>query len=119
MKEQQVMQEVRCQWCGHPLDYAGRGRKPKYCSQSCRQRAYEQRHGHGGIGISESDLVLRGEKAQYLFDSLFELRCAAEDINTAVHEGAGNADLLVMTEELAALAREIESIRLSVEKSSE
>ena len=41
-----------CLWCGNPLEYNGRGRKPKYCSRSCRQRAYECRVS-GNIGLFE------------------------------------------------------------------
>jgi hypothetical protein len=31
-----------CGWCGGPLVVKGRGRIPKWCSASCRQRAWEQ-----------------------------------------------------------------------------
>ena len=84
---------------------------------------YEQRHEGRGVGISDSDIVLRGKKAQYLFDSLFfdslfELRCAAEDINTAAQEGATSSELAAMTGDLVSLARDIESIRLGVEQAN-
>lgn len=123
MEKERSTQEVRCQWCGNPVEYSGRGRKPKYCSRSCRQRAYEQRHEGRGVGISDSDIVMRGKKAQYLFDSLFfdslfELRCAAEDINTAAQEGATSSELAAMTGDLVSLARDIESIRLGVEQAN-
>jgi hypothetical protein len=32
----------RCGWCGGPIEYKARGRIPKWCSASCRQRAWEQ-----------------------------------------------------------------------------
>ena len=118
MEKERSTQEVRCQWCGNPVEYSGRGRKPKYCSRSCRQRAYEQRHEGRGVGISDSDIVLRGKKAQYLFDSLFELRFAAEGINTAAQEGATSSELAAMTGDLVSLARDIESIRLGVEQAN-
>ena len=42
-KPSSVDKEGCCSWCGKPVAYKGRGRKPKYCSRSCRQRAYEYR----------------------------------------------------------------------------
>ena len=34
----------RCEWCGWPVDRPKSvGRMPRYCRQSCRQRAYEAR----------------------------------------------------------------------------
>ncbi|WP_143341806.1 hypothetical protein [Corynebacterium dentalis] len=34
---------ARCAECGNPVHYEGRGRRPKYCSSSCRHRAWETR----------------------------------------------------------------------------
>lgn len=31
-----------CAWCGGPIEPKARGRIPKWCSASCRQRAWEQ-----------------------------------------------------------------------------
>ena len=36
-------QTLTCGWCGREFALAARGRTPKWCSQSCRQRAWEQR----------------------------------------------------------------------------
>lgn len=36
-------QTVTCGWCGTPFPVAATGRIPTWCSQSCRQRAWEQR----------------------------------------------------------------------------
>ena len=33
----------RCAYCGESLTWSGKGRKPKYCSASCRTMAYRQR----------------------------------------------------------------------------
>jgi endogenous inhibitor of DNA gyrase (YacG/DUF329 family) len=30
-----------CGWCGTWIEYRGTGRRPKFCSKSCRQRDYE------------------------------------------------------------------------------
>ena len=32
-----------CLECGTELTYTGRGRRPRYCSSSCRHRAWEDR----------------------------------------------------------------------------
>ena len=32
-----------CGWCGEPVPYSGKGRPPKYCSKSHRNRAWEIR----------------------------------------------------------------------------
>lgn len=32
-----------CAWCGVWIEYSGRGRRPTYCSKSCRNRAWEVR----------------------------------------------------------------------------
>ncbi len=35
-------QVLECGWCGGPIAVAARGRVPKWCSSSCRHRAWEQ-----------------------------------------------------------------------------
>ncbi len=37
--------ELLCRQCGLPVPTQKTGRPRKYCSQSCRQQAYEERHG--------------------------------------------------------------------------
>ncbi|MEU5736207.1 hypothetical protein ABZ797_46590 [Streptomyces antimycoticus] len=32
-----------CEWCGGPIKQPATGRQRRYCRQSCRQRAYEER----------------------------------------------------------------------------
>ena len=34
---------LRCRWCNSKIEIKPRGRVPEFCSQTCRQRAYEQR----------------------------------------------------------------------------
>jgi len=38
-----VMKLSRCGWCRQTFTPTGRGRKPRYCTRSHRQRAYEAR----------------------------------------------------------------------------
>lgn len=57
-----------------------------------------------GAGIS-------GNRLSTLRDGLFELRCAAEDVETAVSEGADAGEVGAMCRELVIKARELEHFR--------
>ncbi|AVM00760.1 hypothetical protein C6V83_11280 [Gordonia iterans] len=88
-----------------------RGRRRKYCKRSCRQRAYEQRTLTEGTGIPADALILSPEEAGALGDRMFALRCAAEDLHTALAEGEDRDALAEMATDLIALAREAERLR--------
>lgn len=100
-----------CQWCGGEVAVQGRGRPRKYCSSSCKQRAYEQRQNLSGTEIAPDAVILSKEKADTLHDSLFQLRCAAEDIAWAAAEDASAEELGHLCTELIDLARSIEKLR--------
>lgn len=100
-----------CLWCGRPVPDAGVGRRRRYCRRSCRQRAYEQRALTRGTGLPEDAVVLSAEEAVALADRAFEVRCAAEDVATAVAEGAGTDELTELCAELVRVARAAERIR--------
>jgi hypothetical protein len=87
------------------------GRRRRYCRRSCRQRAYEQRALTRDAGLPEGAVVLSGEEAVALADRAFEVRCAAEDVATAVAEGAGTGELTELCAELLRVARAAERIR--------
>ena len=73
---------------------SGIGRRRQYCRQSCRQRAYEQRAQLAGDHALPADaVVLSGEEAAALSDRVYQVRCAAEDVATALTEGAGTGEL--------------------------
>ncbi|MPV52074.1 hypothetical protein GCO27_03120 [Corynebacterium sp. zg331] len=103
--------QPRCTWCGKEMAASTRGRPKKYCSPSCKQRAYEQRHNITGTRIPEDAVIMTADRAERLQDSLFELRCSAEDIATAAREGAGEEELQGLCSELVSLARSIEKLR--------
>lgn len=48
-------QTVACGWCGSPILLSARGRTPKWCSSSCRHRAWELTRaaasGHAAIQV--------------------------------------------------------------------
>jgi hypothetical protein len=81
------------------------GRRRQYCRQSCRQRAYEQRALVKGTAVPADAVVLSVEEAAELSDRVYQVRCAAEDVATAVEEGAPAAELKKLCGELIRAAR--------------
>ena len=70
---------------------AGLGRRRQYCRQSCRQRAYEQRvsiNRAKDTPVPADAVVLSADEAADLADRVDQPRCAAEDVATALDEGA-------------------------------
>lgn len=81
------------------------GRRRQYCRQSCRQRAYEQRALVRGTAVPADAVVLSAEEAAELADRVYQVRCAAEDVATAVDEGASTDELRDLCRELMRAAR--------------
>lgn len=52
---------LRCAWCGGAIDVRPVGRIPKWCSASCRQRAWEQRRAaaSGRAAVEVEERVVR------------------------------------------------------------
>nr|ABP45597.1 conserved hypothetical protein [Mycolicibacterium gilvum PYR-GCK] len=84
---------------------AGMGRRRQYCRQSCRQRAYEQRALVKGTSVPEDAVVLSAEEASVLADRVYQVRCAAEDMATALDEGADRAELRELCDAVMQAAR--------------
>jgi hypothetical protein len=94
-----------CGWCGLRLPEEGKvGRPRRYCSQSCRQRAYERRSAVQRGGLSAAELA-------DLQDRLFQLRCAAEDVVTAADDGAAPSELRNLAAQVAENAHGLERLR--------
>ncbi|NLE80462.1 MAG: hypothetical protein GX610_12915 [Rhodococcus sp.] len=100
-----------CVWCGREVADSGVGRRKRYCRQSCRQRAYEQRALVKGTSIPADAVVLTREESVAVMDRMFEVRCAAEDLGTAVAEGADADELATMCDSLVQLALAAERLR--------
>ncbi|MGB9227436.1 hypothetical protein [Mycobacterium sp.] len=97
-----------CRWCGRDVADVGMGRRRQYCRQSCRQRAYEQRAmmTRGDATTLPADaVVLSADDAADLSDRVYQVRCAAEDVVTALEEGAGAAELRELCDILIRAAR--------------
>jgi hypothetical protein len=90
---------------------AGQGRPRQYCAQSCRQRAYERRAAVQRGGLPGDAVVLSAVELADLQDRLFRLRCAAEDVTTAVEEGVDHRELWRMAARVAETAVDLERIR--------
>lgn len=105
--------EIRyCAWCGTRLpDDGGAGRPRRYCGQACRQRAYERRAAVQRGGLPEDAVVLSANELSGLQDRLFQLRCAAEDVLTAVGDGASAAELQNLASNLVSAAVGLERLR--------
>lgn len=96
-------------WCGRELaDGNSVGRKRRYCGQACRQRAYEGRAALDRGGLPDDAVVLTAEERESLSDRLFQVRCAAEDVATAVAEGATATELAGLLEVLVTSAKDAE-----------
>lgn len=87
------------------------GRRRQYCRQSCRQRAYEQRASltRGGtaasLALPDDAVVLSADDAADLSDRVYQVRCAAEDVATALEEGAQATELRELCDVLIRAAR--------------
>lgn len=55
--------------------------------------------------MPEDAVVLTAEEAAQLADRIYQVRCAAEDVVTAVDEGAGGQELRGLCEELLRAAK--------------
>ena len=97
-----------CRWCGRDVTDSTLGRRRQYCRQSCRQRAYEQRasiSGTKGTALPPDAVVLSADEAADLSDRVYQVRCAAEDVATALDEGAGATELRELCDALMQAAQ--------------
>jgi len=102
----------RCLWCGRELPTSSSvGRRRRYCAQACRQRAYENRNALERGAIPADAVVLTQDERDDLADRLYQLRCAAEDVATALAEAADHGELSALVGEMLAAARSAERIR--------
>lgn len=100
-----------CLWCGREVANTPIGRRRRYCKPSCRQRAYEQRQRLQGTTFPADATVLTAQEVTALAERAFTLRCAAEDVATAVSDGAGAVELTALCASLVELAAEAERWR--------
>lgn len=62
-------------------------------------------------GLPEDSVVLSAAELADLQDRLFQLRCAAEDVVTAVDDTADQAELRKLASQVVNVAAELERLR--------
>lgn len=62
-------------------------------------------------GLPEDAIVLSGAEVANLQDRLFQLRCATEDVLTALDDGASSVELRTLLEHVADAATQAERLR--------
>lgn len=58
-----------------------------------------------GTSLSPDSVVLTADEASELSDRVFEVRCAAEDLATAIDEGADGSELRQLCDALMRAAK--------------
>ncbi len=58
-----------------------------------------------GTSVSPDSVVLTSEEAAQLSDRVYQVRCAAEDVATAIDEGAGPTELRELCDALMRAAK--------------
>lgn len=58
-----------------------------------------------GTSLPVNAVVLSADEASRLSDRVYQLRCAAEDVFTAVNEGAGTAEIRGLCDTLLTAAK--------------
>lgn len=110
----QVPPPRRCGWCGTELPAtSGLGRPRRYCGQACRQRAYEHRQLTERAGLDHDAIVVSARELQNLQDRLFQLRCAVEDVQTAMAEDCSRDELRQVVGQLTGSVGALDRIWLS------
>ena len=81
-------------WCRRVLAQQGSVGRPRlYCTQACRQRAYEQRAATAKAGLPDDVVLVSRAELDGLQDRLYQLRCALEDVGTLLSERPTKAEL--------------------------
>ena len=76
--------QLTCEWCRQPLTPRNQsGRKRVYCSQSCRQRAYQSRKRSRQLGLREGELVVSSVLLARMNRRLHALEMALDDVEAA------------------------------------
>jgi hypothetical protein len=98
----------RCRWCQRPLTpREGPGRPREYCRQSCRQRDYEARQRAAERGLDEHEIVVTRGRLHGLYDRLWVLSCAIEDVDADLARASDAADYHAAVDWLLEAARPV------------
>jgi hypothetical protein len=101
-------QGSRCRWCGRSLPpRAGPGRRREFCKQSCRQLDYQARRRAAEVGLSEHELIIARRELDDLYDRLYVLEAAIEDVDRDLADDPTPADYRDAVGWLLAAARPV------------
>jgi hypothetical protein len=93
-----------CQWCRQPLGPRNHsGRRRVYCSQSCRQRAYQSRKRSRQLGLKEGELLVSSVLLARMNKRLQALEAALREVEAT--------DLQSMDERIAKLCTAARRLR--------
>jgi hypothetical protein len=111
-------QGSRCRWCGRGLPpRAGPGRRREFCKPSCRQLDYQARRRATEVGLSEHELIVARRELDDLYDRLYVLEAAIEDVDRDLADDPTAADYRDAVAWLLAAARPVVEQRPFAEKS--
>jgi hypothetical protein len=66
---------------------AATGRPRRYCRAVCRQRDFEARQRAAEVGLTETELVMTRSQLDELYDQLYVLEAAVEDVERDLGSG--------------------------------
>jgi hypothetical protein len=99
--EVRAVEPSRCRWCRRVLpERAATGRPRVYCRQACRQWDWVARQRARELQIGEDELVVARAELDALYDDLFVLGCAVDDVKRDLDDLAG-ADARELRDALA------------------
>jgi hypothetical protein len=87
------------------------GRPRRYCTQQCRQRAYERRSAVQRTGLPDDAVVLSTAELTDLQDRIYQVRCSAEDLVTAADENATAGEMAALALDILKMAQDLERLR--------
>lgn len=99
-------QQLACGWCGTAIEVKATGRLPKWCSETCRHRAWEQTRaaasGNDAVRVIDRPVLVTPDDVTsgtaQLGQLATQLRRAAWPASTAELDRIGNALDVVLTE---------------------
>jgi hypothetical protein len=92
---------------------AATGRPRQYCRQACRQRDYEARQRSSEAGLSEAQLIVTRQELDDLYDQLYVLECAIDDVDRDLAGNPTKQDLQDAVTWLLQAARPLSTNRLT------
>ena len=96
-----------CEWCRQPLGPRNHsGRRRVYCSQSCRQRAYQSRKRSKQLGLKDGELLVSSVLLDRMNRRLQALEAALREVEMT--------DLQAIDERIAKLCQAARRLRRMV-----